>query len=736
MADAYDPPPWWYVISKRIADRLVSLTPARTRRAHIDAAVDTIMEFIYQRLDKNIVEFRNNVDIDLKTPENAIIFIALLFIDICHDAGADNLIRNILEQRDARMGMDGFVAYIQQVEFIHPNIKNGILANQNLLRVVAPLINNSIYTNSKGIFQTDEHQAFCETGALMRRIVPGNPALNVFNQDVFSLVNFISKTDTVRGGVFDQSSAGTVLQAMGLMKIRPIVAIPNVADQGLNIQTNPTIPMNFGYITELFKNLVMKSPTEFSRIGRYTLGPSAYWMAQNDPNKGLGPDEASSYYSGIPCSLVELLELMRTNSNIDKEKLSLLVQYIFNENNGLLKYLETQGFFNYNSCAESKALFENLKNSNGIMDNNTSWTSKIRVGNETVLEVQYEGSPEQNGGIKSRVIVFDAAGNQGVKEESVISAATAAEATNINDTIFKTIGDNNMFLYALANRAWAMTGDKVAASQYLILSYLIETGSADVYVNGQPHNEGAKFIFESAKPSQNKIILFESTKNNPVPLLIPQTPLVDITTTDYCLGKGTYAQGGDNVRPQTGFMGIIQSVIANPFGTTFVEKDGLYRAQTIAPPQYTTKQLQTIAMGVRRGGDSRDARIAYELGIPSEGEVLEGHAGDDSVMSGGIVNNNEESSADSAQSTPAPNSASGVGMANQNMTYENNGEDNGEEGVGNWTPPTSNETVAARGLMDLTGTKRKRNNDYNRAANAMRNNTARNAARGLGRPNA
>ncbi len=734
MADAYNPPPWWHIITRRITDRLVSLAPARTRRLHIDQAIDTIMEFIYQRLDKNI-KFGNNVDIDLKTPENAIIFIALLFIDICHDAGADNLIRNILKQKNAaQTGMDGFKAYIQQVEFIHPNIKNGILENRKLRVLVAPLVNNSIYTNSKGVFQTDEHQAFCETGALMRRVVPGNSAFNVFNQDVFSLINFISTTNTVRRGVFDQSSAGTVLQAMGFMKIRPIVAIPNVADQGLNMQTNPTIPVNFGYITELFKNLVMKSPKEFSKIGRYTLGPSAYWMVQNDPNKGLGPDEASSYYEGVPCSLVELLELMKTNSNIDKEKLSLLVQYIFNEQNGLLKYLETQGFFNYNSCAESKALFENLKNSNGIMDNSTSWTSKIRVGNDTILGVQYEGSPEQRGDIKSKVIVFDAVGNQGLKEESVISAATAAAATNINDTIFKTIGDNNMFLYALANRAWAMTGDKVAASQYLILSYLIETGAADVYVNGQTHNEGAKFIFESAKPSQNKIILFESAKNNPSPLLSPQTPLVDINATDYCIGKGTYAQGGDNTRPQTGFMGIIQSVISNPFGTTFELQDGLYKDQTISPPQYTTKQLETIATGARRFGDSQAARFAHRLGLPSEGEVLEGLPGNGSVMDGGFENDgNEENTAGSAQSTSLPGSASRAGVANQNMISENNGEPNDEEGSGNWTPPTSNEHTVAE---TLAGMKRKRNNDYNRVENAMRNNTARNAAMEMGRPNA
>ena len=623
------PPPWWYIIGKRMADRLASLTPARTKRGPIDDAVETIMNYIYERLDKQMQRFNNNIDIDLGTPQNAAIFLALLFIDICHDAGADNVIKRILAAPRARTGVDGFKAYINKVEFVHPGIKRDII---NAIPLVAPLVNNSVYMNNKGIFITDEHQAFCETGALMRRTTPGSPEFKVFNQDVLSLINFISNEDTVRGGVFDQSSAGTVLQTMGLMKIRPIVAIPNVADQGLNIQLNPTIPTNFGYVTEIFKNLVMKSPKEFSKIGRYTLGPSAYWMAQNDPNLDLGQDEATSYSAELPCSLIELLDLMRTpgQGNLNQEKLSVIVQYLFNEKDGLLKYLETIGFFNSESCTDSKALFENLKRSNGIMDNNESWASTIRVGDKTILEVQYEG--DENEGIISRVKVFDRNGNMGFKEESVISASSAAAASTITDTIFKTIGDNNMFLYALANGAWAMTGDKVAASQYLLLSYLLESGSATVYVNENVFEGGAKFIFESAKPSQNRLILFESRKNNPIPLLTAQTPLVDITTTDYCLGKVRAADGTIEPRPQTGFLDIIRSVIESPQDTGFGQSDGLYVPTSVQPTQYTKKQLRRLEMGVGTAGSARAAQFAAQVGVQGEAAQLEGLAGGESQV--------------------------------------------------------------------------------------------------------
>ena len=708
-------PAWWNIIVKRMVDRIAGVTPSGTRRVPINDAVENIMNYIYERLDKQMQGSNDNIDIDLKTVENATAFLALLFIDICHDAGADNVIRNILNATDAKTGLQAFKVYITQVEFVHPGIKDDILKS---VSKVAPLINNSVYINNGGKFVTDEHQAFCETGALMRRLF-ADTVFNVFNQDVFSLINSISDQDAGnRAGVFDQSSAGTVLQTMGLMKIRPIVAIPNVADQGLNIQLNPTIPTNFGYITEIFKNLVMKSPKEFSKIGRYTLGPSAYWMAQNDPNLGLGPEDAASYSTELPCSLIELLDLMRTpgQGNLNQEKLSMIVQYLFNEKDGLLKYLETIGFFNSKSCADSKALFENLKRSNGIMDNNDSWASTIRVGDKTILEVQYKGDVE-NKSIISTVTVFDTNGKTGVIKDSVKSARDAGRSPTITNTIFKTIGDNNMFLYAVANKAWAMTGDKVAASQYLLLSYLIEYGFADVYVNNvYVADVGAKFIFESAKPSQNRIILFESRKGNSAPLLTVQTPLVDITETDYCIGKGTYAQGGDNVRPQTGFMGIISSVIKTPNDTQFVRRDGLYSVKRVTTPALgTVGNAQAAQMAAKLASEAREKETARrktaaaadgtDTGAVRPGAVMEGSDNSNLVddgEGGGALNSGDSQSrvgheedeasapvppppvqgggqkSDGTFASPAPSTSSGGTFATALTSGEEGGENDDE----------------------------------------------------------
>jgi hypothetical protein len=144
--------------------------------------------------------------------------------------------------------------------------------------------------------------------------------------------------------------------------------------------------------------------------------------------------------------------------------------------------------------------------------------------------------------------MFDDNAQSQLIAEKVISAATAAASIDINSTIFKTIGDNNMFLYALANNLWAMTGDKAAAAQYLFLSYMLENGAARAFINGQYFDAGAKFIFESAKPAQNKIILFQSLKGNDR-VSINEQLLTDITKTDYCLGKAQSDAYKDTTRP-------------------------------------------------------------------------------------------------------------------------------------------------------------------------------------------
>lgn len=661
-------PPWWNMVSRKLASLLSDRVPG-VGVTKVGPAVQGIMGLIYNRMKK--MDGNDNIQINLESIENAVAFLTTLFIDICHDAGADNVILSKLKSR-ANTGFGAFKDYVGQIMFIDPGLKQEILSSDAITNA-APLLNNSVYMNSRRKWEVDEHMAFCETAELATRMT-GNGELKVYYGDVLNLTSEEMLLNE-RECVFDQSSSGTIFQAMGSMGLHPVVSIANVADKGLEIQGNPTLPVNLGYVSDIFKYLSMKGTER-----RAVLGPSAFWMCQNDPMKDLPDDEAQSYSTMLPCSLKELESLYLSGQLnwLNLENLDGVGQVMFGKR-GLLDTLQILNFFNEIDCKTSKENFYLMLKNNGIVDNKRSWNSTITVGDKILLNIKYDSVPEIiSTDIISTVTFFDNQGMPFEKKGEVISATNARSRNNINDTIFKTIGDTNMFLYAFANNAWAMTGDRSAAAQYVLLSHLHASGKCSVMVNNQiiPPENKAKFIFESGKPSTNTIMMYGNVTN---PNLTPYIRY--IKETDYCRGMTINPVNGDRL----------------PFS-----------GQNYA---FGLKKLLTSAKPVQA-----DTMPTSMYGAPGEPSESRGFYNTNSVMTQN--DSDEYNTADSAQPTPtpAPDSASGVGAANSNMTIENNGE-----------------VMAAE---TLAGMKRKRNNDFIRVESAMRNNRARKAARGLGRPSA
>ena len=69
-----------------------------------------------------------------------------------------------------------------------------------------------------------------------------------------------------------------------------------------------------------------------------------------------------------------------------------------------------------------------------------------------------------------------------------------AEDADIDNTMRKTAGDLNIYLYSLANGLYSITGDRSAAAQYLLFTYL--------------YPDNSKFIYEVGSPQQLRNIVY------------------------------------------------------------------------------------------------------------------------------------------------------------------------------------------------------------------------------------
>jgi hypothetical protein len=176
-------------------------------------------------------------------------------------------------------------------------------------------------------------------------------------------------------------------------------------------------------------------------------------------------------------------------------------------------------FFISTDCREADVTFRGILNNTPFADVNDTWTSNIMVGGRMLVKFEYSPSDDENVSIK----ISD---DDSIMGPPLSAADSQGNQINIDNTMRKTAGDINLLLYSIANRKYAVTGDRSAAAMYLYFTYLLSLNFAESDAPDVPH-----FIFETNAPAQNACIVSP-------PLLTRQTGQPDqipVSRTTFCL---------------------------------------------------------------------------------------------------------------------------------------------------------------------------------------------------------
>lgn len=483
MADSV--PAWWVPLLNNTLDLLSGSIPGVGRKT-MYTSTQKLFDHIYNKLKpiSSVIETEKNITVDLKNVVFACIFLALLMCDICHDTSVA-LVKQKVDSADEDTPDEFFIKYLEKIGYIQsPQLKGQILhfmQNDPKSAIIKQILTKSISSTS-----VDENQVFCSTNEAM--IQAGLPPLQVTFATTREFYERGAENKlSAKVGIFDQSNNGGAMQLMGATGINAIISIVNAGDKGFRFPGNPTVPTQTSLITDIIRFLIVK------RDGSFFIGPAVWWLAT------VRTLEADSWkLADQPCAQYpdpkfgeQLAEYMERN-DIDIDVLSDLITELFigkGRRARSLVDLMPHTFWVEMSCEEAQLKFNSIINKSVFRDYNTKWTSQIVV--ENVPLVSFEYFPQELQG-NEREIYIRVSGKDSIRGPAM--SEKDAEVADIDNTMRKTAGDLNIYLYSFANNLYSITGDRSAAAQYLLFTYL--------------YPDRSKFIYEVGSPQQLRNIVY------------------------------------------------------------------------------------------------------------------------------------------------------------------------------------------------------------------------------------
>lgn len=477
-------PAWWVPLLNNTLDLLSGSIPGVGRKT-MYTSTQKLFGHIYNKLKPitNVGQTNDSITIDLKNVGFACIFLALLMCDICHDTSVA-LVKQKVRSTDNDTPTQFFIKYLKTIRYIQsPQLKAQIL--QFMQKDPRRAIINQILTKSISSTSVDENQVFCSTNEAM--IQSGLSTLPVTFATTREFYERGAENKlSANVGIFDQSNNGGAMQLMGATGINAIISIVNAGDKGFRFPGNPTVPTQTSLITDIIRFLIVK------RDGSFFIGPAVWWLAT------VRTLEADSWkLADQPCAQYpdpefgrQLAEYMERNE-IDIDVLSDLITELFigEGRTRSLVDLMPHTFWVEMSCEEAQLKFNSIINKSVFRDYNTTWTSQIVVGTEPLVSFEY--FPQELQGNEREIYIRVS------ENDSIMGPAMSekdAEDADIDNTMRKTAGDLNIYLYSLANGLYSITGDRSAAAQYLLFTYL--------------YPDRSKFIYEVGSPQQLRNIVY------------------------------------------------------------------------------------------------------------------------------------------------------------------------------------------------------------------------------------
>jgi hypothetical protein len=496
MADSV--PAWWVPLLNNTLDLLSGSIQGIGRKTMYNSTYK-IFDHIYNKLKPISKGSQTNdrITIDLKNVGFACIFLALLMCDICHDTSVA-LVKQKVRSTDDDTPVQFFIKYLETIGYIQsPQLKAQIL--EFMQKDPKRAIVNQILMKSISSTKVNENQVFCSTNEAM--VQAGLSALPVTFATTREFYEGGAENKlSAKVGIFDQSNNGGAMQLMGATGINAIISVVNAGDKGFRFPGNPTVPTQTSLITDILRFLVVK------RDGSFFIGPAVWWLAT------VRTLEADSWkLADQPCAQYpdpefgkQLAEYMERNE-IDIDVLSDLITELFigRGRSRSLVDLMPYTFWVEMPCEEAQLTFNSIINKSVFRDYNTTWTSQIMVGAEPLISFEYFPQELQENEME---IYIRVSGNNSIMGPPM--SENDAEDADIDNTMRKTAGDLNIYLYSLANGMYSITGDRSAAAQYLLFTYL--------------YPDSSKFIYEVGSPQQLRNIVYPAIQGFE-PLTIERT---------------------------------------------------------------------------------------------------------------------------------------------------------------------------------------------------------------------
>ena len=528
-------PAYWSVIESRFRGYLKTVTAPK---APLTDALNLIMGGIKMKFP--VAQHKvKKLEIDIPDGEDglaiALLLIAILFVDLCHDSNVRNIRRHlgqkpyvpevinkkktVTQQADRSLkGTELFELYIEQVNYMYEGIQTDLL---NLIRNYNKGINlekiPAIARNTLGAINTcvnpndvtlkggtDEHDFYCLIFKNVCSIFKNN--VNVAPLMWEGPVGDIKNPPGPSEGAFDQA-LGHLLAAQAKLNIKPVLSVAAVADRGLPIQNNPTLNSASGVIFNTFSLLVC-----LNKAGQHIPGPT-FWnlvMKSRDTDGGAEsppPSFPTTQKDSDDSTIWEFIDQTKYTKTLDALET-------------LYKYIDPDVWSTFQASEEDSTaqdLFKKAIAGMGRLDPNDTWDTVISLSTETykkatLLNVNYEYMGRNTDDVEITVANPNSkdAAVQATKGFSLSAADTRfptakTKGININDTLRKTVTDMMMVMYAYANDMWHLTGDKVAGVVQVVYAILISIGK----VTTKPNYLKPKFVFETAKPAMDNVLIYD-----------------------------------------------------------------------------------------------------------------------------------------------------------------------------------------------------------------------------------
>ena len=486
-------PAWWEPLLNNTLDLLSGSIQGVGRKTMYNSTYK-IFDHIYNKLKPISKGSQTNdrITIDLKNVGFACIFLALLMCDICHDTSVA-LVKQKVGSTDDDTPEQFFIKYLQTIKYIqNESLKTKILAfmkNDPKRAIVNQILMKSISST-----KVDENQVFCSTDEAMRQA--GLSALPVTFATTREFYEGGAENKlSAKVGIFDQSNNGGAMQLMGATGINAIISVVNAGDKGFRFPGNPTVPTQTSLITDILRFLVVK------RDGSFFIGPAVWWLATGDTSEadsGKLADQPCAQYPD-PEFGKQLAEYMERNEiNIDVLSDLITELFIGRGRSRSLVDLMPYTFWVEMPCEEAQLTFNSIINKSVFRDYNPTWASQIMVGAEPLISFEYFTHETE--------IYIRVSGNDSIMGPPM--SEKDAEDADIDNTMRKTAGDLNIYLYSFANGMYSITGDRSAAAQYLLFTYL--------------YPDSSKFIYEVGSPQQLRNIVYPAIQGFE-PLTIERT---------------------------------------------------------------------------------------------------------------------------------------------------------------------------------------------------------------------